>query len=336
MFRKFTQLLCGVMLLGTLAFGQASYTTTTLGAAVTSSQTTLTVASTTGITGSVGGNGWGVYVDKEYIRVSAVDNSTTLEVIRGQSGTKATAHISGAIAWAGPANYFTTSPKEGSCTAANEVVNPVVNTTNGEVYDCDSSIGAWVVQREFFVPANFCGVHVSGTGGTNNNSIILDGSVSALLAITTAATSHDIFTCEINVPARLDSIRGAKITAISFIYSQQGTATGLSEVAPTLGSFTAPAAKTSETASSATLVAAGGTLTVVPAVASANLVAVSAGQYYSEKITLATPVNLSANPLQTLVLAVEFDQSGSTVTDITTPGFWVYYSEPSPVSQVLD
>jgi hypothetical protein len=329
--KLFSKLLCGVMLLyASMAFAQGSYTTTTLGAAITSgSATTITVASTSGMSGSLGGNGWGIYVDREFMRIAVVVNSTTLQVIRGMAGTRGANHINGAVVWAGPLNYFTAAIPTGACTVANLTVNPIINTSNGQVYDCDSSTTEWAVQQGVFIPADYCSASTTGTAGTGNNTTILDGSVSALkVASTNAAGSHNIFTCTVNVPSRVDAIRGAKLTDLVFVYSQQGTATGLSLITPTLKSFTGPTPGTSETASSATLSTAGGTLTMTPAVASANLTAISAGQYYTEKIALGTPINLSTD-LKTLVLSFEIDQSGSTATLITTPGLWVHYNVPS-------
>jgi len=175
------------------------------------------------------------------------------------------------------------------------------------------------------VPPAACVANVSsGTAATGNNTFIVDGSVPALEGKTTAAAATLQFVCNIDLPTRLTSGKGIVINDLTFLYSQQGTNTTLSMSTPTLNSFTAPVAGTSETASSATLVAAGGTLAPVPVVASANLTAVSAGQYYSEKIGLGTPVSF-AN-LQNLVLNQAFANSGSVAMLITTPGVIVHYS----------
>lgn len=178
----------------------------------------------------------------------------------------------------------------------------------------------------FVVPPSACGASTSGTAGTGNNTIILDGSVAALkVASTNAAPSNNTFTCSITVPSRLTSGKGVIIQDVTFLYSQQGSATGLTMAAsPTLQSFTAPVAGTSETASSATLVARGGTLAFTPAVASANLTAISAGQYYSEKVALGTPFTIGTDLLN-LQFSITFAQSGSTATLITTPGLIVHY-----------
>jgi hypothetical protein len=180
--KLFSKLLCGVMLLyASMAFAQGSYTTTTLGAAITSgSATTITVASTSGMSGSLGGNGWGLYVDREFMRIVVVVNSTTLQVIRGMAGTRGANHINGAVVWAGPLNYFTAAIPTGACTVANLTVNPIINTSNGQVYDCDSSTTEWAVQQGVFIPADYCSASTTGTAGTGNNTTILDGSVSAL------------------------------------------------------------------------------------------------------------------------------------------------------------
>jgi hypothetical protein len=177
------------------------------------------------------------------------------------------------------------------------------------------------------LPASACASSVtSGTGGTGNNTYIIDGSVTALKANSTASTATLAITCDLSLPTRLTSGAGIVIQDVTFLYSQQGTNTTLSMVAsPTLGTFTAPVASTSETASSATLVSAGGTLTYTPAVASANLTAVSAGQYYSEKVGLGTPFAVNTN-LQDLILQFSFANSGSVAMLITVPGVIVHYS----------
>jgi hypothetical protein len=323
---QIASLLLAFLACAAFAFGQTTTTSTTLSSAITSTYgKTIVVASATGFTTGASTPSV-VFIDSELMDVQAV-NSTTITVVRGYGGTRASTHASGALVWVGPPNYFQAYSITGSCTATNLVNLPWIDTNAGRIYTCDAS-GRWAVSRAVFVPAAACGASTTGTAGTGNNTVVLDGSVSALkVASTNAGTSHNIFTCNVNVDSRLATIgRGARLTDITFVYSQQGTATGLTMIAPVLASFTAPAAGTSETASSATLVTAGGTLTVTPVIASANLTAISAGQYYTSKIALASPIDM-ATDLKSYVLAVEFDQANSTATLITTPGFWLHYSE---------
>ena len=83
----------GVLLTGPLnvAVGQ-SLTFTTSAAAITASQTTLTVGSTAGF-GATGATGT-LYVDSEAMNYT-VTNATTLTVTRGVNGTTAAAHVAG-------------------------------------------------------------------------------------------------------------------------------------------------------------------------------------------------------------------------------------------------
>ena len=177
--KAFTKLLCGVMLLCSSLFAQSSFTETNLAAAITSaSETTISVASTSGITGSGGGNGYGLYVDREFMRVTAVVNAKTLQVIRGE-GTRATTHANNALVFAGPPNWFQARDKSGSCTAANETVLPVINTQTGNSFDCIGSL--WVEGTRIGVATlatNFRQLQSAVT--LNTAGSITTGSVSAV------------------------------------------------------------------------------------------------------------------------------------------------------------
>ena len=181
----------------------------------------------------------------------------------------------------------------------------------------------------FTVSPLACVGATSGTAGAGNDTLIVDGSVPALkISSTAAAGSTSTFTCQIAVPTRFTAGKGIVIQDITYLYSVQ-TTTATSMVASTLGSFTAPVAGTSEAASSATLVATfGGAVTQTPVVGSANLTAVSAGQYYSEKVAFGTPVQVSN--LQNLVFTFAIAQSASAAQIVTTPGLIVHYSVATP------
>lgn len=177
----------------------------------------------------------------------------------------------------------------------------------------------------FFVPPQDCSAAVSGTAGAGNNTIIIDGSVPALKASSTnAGASNATFTCNFQPPvSRLTSGKAIVITDITYLYSVQ-TTTATSMVASTFKSFTAPAAGAGESASSATLVDQCNTCVQTPAVASANLTSVSAGQYYSEKVAPGTAVTVGTD-LQSFVFTFQINQSASAAQIITTPGLIVHY-----------
>lgn len=168
----------------------------------------------------------------------------------------------------------------------------------------------------------------TGTTTGNDGKVVIDGNTPALVGQrSNASGSHIIFYCQFVLPPnRVTSGKGATIRDITFYYSVQ-TTTATSQVTPTLNTFTAPAAGASETASAAALVAFGGTLAITPVIGSANLTAVSAGQYYSSKIALGTPAVLADG--QVAVLTFEIDQSASAAQIVSTPGFSVHYSIPA-------
>lgn len=121
-------------------WAQATLRSTTLSAAVNATQTTITVASATGIT-----TGMSVWVKggMELMEVTAI-SSTTLTVRRGQNGTQSHAHASAAVVYIDLDEYFNSQPfaRGGACTSTAEVVLPQVNTRLGNIYDCKNSL--WV------------------------------------------------------------------------------------------------------------------------------------------------------------------------------------------------
>jgi hypothetical protein len=106
---------------------------TTLSAAITSGQTHITVASATGVVAT----STLLFVDKEALFVEAA-NGTLLTVQRGASGTRASAHVSGAGVLLGPPNAFVAVDPQGSCTVGSGVFQykPVLNVANGLQWLC--------------------------------------------------------------------------------------------------------------------------------------------------------------------------------------------------------
>lgn len=155
--KKTISILSFVLLLGSIAFGQATasnllLTATKLSAAVTNTQTrTFTVASATGITANstvlyvddgTGGNGEAVFV-------SGV-SGTQISVIRGYNGTQANTHLSGSVVLAGAPQAFVSTDPSGSCTAS-AAYTPTVNVLGGSngqkggnQWICSSITNSWV------------------------------------------------------------------------------------------------------------------------------------------------------------------------------------------------
>lgn len=142
------KLLCGLILLSASAWAQQNTLAgTTLAAAITPSQTQITLASTAAITSLVpSANSWSIYVDTEKMTVLFYGTNLaakSLHVVRG-SGTQAAAHISGAAVVVGPTNLFQGSdPPLGACTLAQVIVTPWINVKTGDQWLCGNA-GFWV------------------------------------------------------------------------------------------------------------------------------------------------------------------------------------------------
>ncbi len=137
--KKIRELLVALFLvLGvvSLARSQTTTTSTTLSAAVTQSETTLSVASATGFTA----NTTGMFVDNEYMNVLRV-SGTTITVARGMNGTRAQAHTSGELVYVGPLGDgpYIAFQKSGACTSASQLYLPQIHIATGDIYRCTNS-----------------------------------------------------------------------------------------------------------------------------------------------------------------------------------------------------
>jgi hypothetical protein len=137
LFRLTVAALVAAVILTGSAFAQTATTETTLSVAVNSSQQTISVASATGFTA---GSTW-AFIDRELVIVRAV-SGTTISVIRGANGTRATGHISGSRVYVGPVGAFLGYDPSGSCTAASESYLPQISVTSGLQWTCNAS-GYW-------------------------------------------------------------------------------------------------------------------------------------------------------------------------------------------------
>ena len=170
-FTKIIIALAMVIALGAFAptvNAQTILSTTTLGAAITSSTcstTTVTLASTSTMQG-IGTQQQAntvLYIDMEYFRVNTVVDSTHVTVFRcfGALGESARPrpHINGATVWfantsgANPAASFGFSNGDllaehfGACTASTELALPIIYLQSGDKMDCigASPNGQWVI-----------------------------------------------------------------------------------------------------------------------------------------------------------------------------------------------
>lgn len=123
------------------AFAQVTLNTTTNTAAINATQTLFPLTSVSNITVKDG-----LFIDREFMRVNAIDTvALTVTVTRGQQGTSARTHTTGAPVYTGPYGRFYLKEVVGSCTASAEEFLPHIVLPSGNVYQCSS--GEWVVYR---------------------------------------------------------------------------------------------------------------------------------------------------------------------------------------------
>lgn len=137
--------------LASTMFGQTALTSTTLAAAMNSTDQTVAVASLTGI--AVTNPRTTVYIiDKnsqigEYASVTAV-NTTAVTMTLSRTGPAKFAHISGAYVIISspysPANSFYTTDPHGACPATQTQFTPWINIQTGAQWLCSTLGGVWV------------------------------------------------------------------------------------------------------------------------------------------------------------------------------------------------
>lgn len=214
--RKFFQLLMvvAVLLAGSLnAFSQTTPTSTTLSAAIADERTTrFTVASATGFVASSGTLDYGVFIDREFMRITAV-SGTTITVNRARSSTSATSHRSGARVWVGQygssaaggqtGGPFVQGPLYGSCTASRQPYLPVIQVNasalDGQaMYNCNN--GQWARQTllDDVLPmaARYCTANISGFS-LLTTFVIANG---VTLGTNTTPVSATVYYATLNIP----------------------------------------------------------------------------------------------------------------------------------------
>ena len=145
---------------GTFALGQTALTQTTLSAAVTSGSTR--VLSLTSATNVVANQALfitdGTSDNAELVEVNSV-SGTAVSVTRGYNGTKANAHISGALVFVGNTSLpsqgffavdpsgsapFGTGTNANTASCANSPSTPYINYKNGKQWLCSTVSLSWV------------------------------------------------------------------------------------------------------------------------------------------------------------------------------------------------
>jgi hypothetical protein len=198
------------------AHAQATLTSTTLSAAVTSeSGQTIRVTSATGFSID-----YLVFVDAEAMRVTAI-SGTAISVRRGTSGTNGTTHASGATVYVGPANYFSTKNRAGSCTSTNELVLPVINVVNANIFQCTSSL--WVIiggpvnaGLTLTAPTLVTPVFTSSTGRPRYCSVPVGSVAYGSMGTSKTPVATETYYAEVFVP------RSVTLTGVSYLIGGTG------------------------------------------------------------------------------------------------------------------
>jgi hypothetical protein len=194
--KKLSILLGSVLLLSAFGSAQTLLTNTTLSSAVADSSTrTVAVTSATGINApslTDFTKSTDIYVDRELLHVEQV-SGTTLTVSRGQSGTIAQPHVSGAFLFVIPqfaGNLFRTLPN-GACTRANELFLPRIEVATGLFSDCLG--GQWVnsdLRQSTYPQPN--GIRLPDPGGVIYTALEVNG--------TAPSAATEIYCSEIDLP----------------------------------------------------------------------------------------------------------------------------------------
>lgn len=225
---------------------------------------------------------------------------------------------------------FAMADPQGTCTAAVQYSLPIIATLTGRVWTCPTSgplSSLWAVVYDpsavfsisdgyLFVPAigNCTGSLPVGTlaaGGFGVNGATGIGNIQGgtgasfapvyQIATTNAANiAQHLYNCHIPLPNRTRTTAGAAIQDIVAVYGVQQTALGTQAVTLASGQLngvtvftkiTLPVPGAAETASTVTPVRAdAGTLVIAPIAASFNGGLTTAGAFFTEKFTPATPI----------------------------------------------
>lgn len=236
-----------LMALSVGAFAQTATPFTTLSAAIADERTPrLTVTSATGFVASTGNLDYGIFIDNEFMRITAV-SGTIITVNRAQARTSATAHKSGAYVFYGqygsqPApgttgGPFIQSPAQGSCTRTAYTYMPMIqinaSALGGQaMYDCVG--GTWSKQTlpsDVYQPSLYkaCTVPIGsvayGSFGTSTT------------ASTTSQYNATVFVPNTFIATGITNLNGSAVDTASkkifILHSAAGNVIGNSAVAGT-------------------------------------------------------------------------------------------------------
>lgn len=153
--RLTTLLLAACLWLSGVAGAQSVVTSTTLSAAISgTTDQQMTITSTTGWNATSSAAQYFALVDREIVGVRTVNTtSKVIGITRGQLGSRAVPHISGATVWTAVAAAFSTYPPSGQCTRTSlsyvpwiVAGGPNIVSEIGTLFDClgVTTAGQWV------------------------------------------------------------------------------------------------------------------------------------------------------------------------------------------------
>jgi hypothetical protein len=330
------------------AFAQTAVPSTTLCAAVLSTDKTICLTSTTSVVAQTG-----IYIDLEYFKVLSTPSATTnayVSVVRAQSSTLAAAHANAQTVWLALTPALAIVPGSngfslgaafgdyGTCTRSAQTYLPHFWPARGEIIDCDATTGLWTPYQNTLTLAVGPGDCVWGTTGTYNAQVAvatggpnLQGAYpigaslipANVISVTSAGASVNTLTCTIPINTFQPLLaKGVTIKYVDVLYGVATTTlTSISGGAFSTIAFPAPGA--TETASTVTPVAIGGTVTTSST--TGNMAATTAGAFKTSRLTPATPINLTAD-MTFLLVSENFNQSASAAQIVNSPGMLVHYT----------
>lgn len=301
-----------------------------------------------------------IFIDREAMLVTAQGATTTnLTVQRGYDGTQMAAHASGAIVYAGPVSsagpgspFVMNDPPFGGCTLTAEQYSLRVSLGSGDIWACTG--GQWmnVIDSFAWIGAGNCWYGVT-TGTLTTPTFGAAPGVTALgLNVTTsvgpavpvmqvattnaAVISTNTITCNVPVPSRVSAGRGVYVVDATFMYGlQQAGGVNATQVAVeasgtmngvlVFSQVTYPAAGAAETPSTVAPVRwDAGTLVLNPAKAAFNSLVTTAGSFFSQKFTPATPMAMVSDFVQYFV-SLPILCNTTQATTINSPGVLIHY-----------
>lgn len=331
------------------AFAQTATPSTTLCAAVTATDKTICLASATNVVSQTG-----FFIDLEYMTALSTPTGTTNVYVPVQRGNQANsvpqAHSSAQTVWlaltpnksvvpgANGFGFGSSFNDYGPCTRTAITYLPHIWPNRGEIIDCDATTGRWTPYSQTYtlaVPAGNCGWSTTGTwdtqvavatGGPNlqgTTTIGASGIPVTQIKTTSAGASVNTLTCLVPIDTFQPLVnKGVTIKSADVVYGV-ATTTLTSISGGAFSTITLPAPGASQTASTVTPVAVGGSVTTSST--TGNMAATTAGAFKVSRLTPATPINLTTD-MQYLIVSENFNQSASAAQVVNTPGILIHYT----------